>query len=281
MNTFLRTPQTARDILNSDYFERRELMQNALKNTNPRHNTVMPLIGDGAPEFTAQSTNGTIHFPTDYAGKWVVLFSHPSDFTPVCTSEFMTFQKMMDEFRELNTELVGLSVGTLTSHLAWIGAIRDIEWKDLKNTEITFPVIDDLGMRVSRQYGMIHPNASGSSAVRAVFIIDPIGIIRAIIYYPAGVGRNFQEIKRLIIALQVNDEFGVSTPADWQPGEDILVSSPATSKDMRDIKNRGADYDVKSWFLVFKKLGADKIFDRLHSQKSSTKSKTQNKKAMG
>lgn len=254
-------------------------MQNALKNTNPRHNTVMPLIGDAAPEFTAQSTNGTIHFPTDYAGKWVVLFSHPSDFTPVCTSEFMTFQKMMDEFRELNTELVGLSVGTLTSHLAWIGAIRDIEWKDLKNTEITFPVIDDLGMRVSRQYGMIHPNASGSAAVRAVFIIDPTGIIRAIIYYPAGVGRNFQEIKRLIIALQVNDEFGVSTPADWQPGEDILVSSPATSKDMRDIKNRGADYDVKSWFLVFKKLGADKIFDRLHAKKSNTKSKTQNKKA--
>lgn len=254
-------------------------MQNPQKNNATRTVPVMPLIGDAAPEFVAQSTNGTIHFPTDYAGKWVVLFSHPSDFTPVCTSEFMMFQSMIDEFRELNTELVGLSVGTLTSHLAWIGAIRDIEWNGMKNTEISFPVIDDLGMRVSRQYGMIHPNASGSSAVRAIFIIDPVGIIRAIIYYPAGVGRNFQEIKRLVIALQVNDEFGVSTPADWTPGEDILISSPATSRDMRGIKNRGADYDVKSWFLVFKKLPADKIFERLNSKKSKNKSKTQNKKA--
>ncbi len=253
-------------------------MQNPQKSMGARTVPIMPLIGDAAPEFTAQSTNGTIHFPTDYAGKWVVLFSHPSDFTPVCTSEFMMFQSMMNEFRELNTELVGLSVGTLTSHLAWIGAIRDIEWKDMKNTEISFPVIDDLGMKVSRQYGMIHPNASGSAAVRAVFIIDPTGIIRAIIYYPAAVGRNFQEIKRLIIALQVNDEFGVATPADWTPGEDILVSSPATSRDMRDIKSRGADYDVKSWFLVFKKLSADKIFERLNLKKSKSTTKPQNKK---
>lgn len=255
-------------------------MQNAQKNVVANSDATMPLIGDAAPEFTAQSTNGTIHFPTDYAGKWVVLFSHPSDFTPVCTSEFMVFQSMMDEFRELNTELVGLSVGTLTSHLAWIDAIRDIEWNKMKNTEISFPIIDDMGMHVARLYGMIHPNASGSSAVRAVFIISPTGIIRAIIYYPAGVGRNFQEIKRLIIALQVNDEFGVSTPANWTPGEDILISSPATSQDMRGVKNRGAEYDVKSWFLVFKKLSADKIFERLHSKKNASKSKpkSQNKK---
>lgn len=256
-------------------------MQNAQKNVAENSSSRLPLIGDAAPEFNAQSTNGKIHFPTDYAGKWVVLFSHPSDFTPVCTSEFMVFQSMMDEFRELNTELVGLSVGTLTSHLAWIGAIRDIEWKKMKNTEISFPIIDDMGMHVARLYGMIHPNASGSAAVRAVFIIDPTGIIRAIIYYPAGVGRNFQEIKRLIIALQVNDEFSVSTPADWTPGEDILISSPATSHDMRGVKNRGAEYDVKSWFLVFKKLSADKIFERLRSKKNATKSKpkSQNKKA--
>lgn len=254
-------------------------MQDTNKNVGPKRCASMPLIGDAAPEFTAQTTNGTIHFPTDYAGKWIVLFSHPSDFTPVCTSEFMTFQKMIDEFRELDTELVGLSVGTLTSHLAWIGAIRDIKWKDMENTEITFPIIDDLGMKVAKQYGMIHPSASGTMAVRAVFIIDPTGIIRAIIYYPAAVGRNFQEIKRLIIALQVHDEFGVSLPADWTPGEDILVSTPATSSDMRDIKNRGADYDIKSWFLVFKKLSADKIKERLGAKRSKNKTKTQNKKA--
>lgn len=256
-------------------------MQNPQKDSTFYAGANLPLIGDAAPEFTAQSTNGTIHFPTDYAGKWIVLFSHPSDFTPVCTSEFMVFQSMMDEFRELNTELVGLSVGTLASHLAWVGAIRDIEWKKMKNTEISFPIIDDMNMHVARLYGMIHPNASGSAAVRAVFIISPTGIIRAIIYYPAGVGRNFQEIKRLIIALQVNDEFGVSTPANWTPGEDILISSPATSSDMRGVKNRGAEYDVKSWFLVFKKLSADKIFERLHSKRKAAKAKpkSQNKKA--
>ena len=153
----------------------------------------MPLIGDPAPEFTAQTTNGPIDFPSDYAGRWVVLFSHPADFTPVCTSEFMAFQALKEELAEINTELVGLSVGSISSHLAWIDAIRHIKYRDWENMEIAFPVIDDSGMKVAKKYGMIHPNASDTHAVRAVFIIDPAGIIRAILYYPASTGRNLMK----------------------------------------------------------------------------------------
>ncbi|MBD5391638.1 peroxiredoxin [bacterium] len=227
----------------------------------------MPLIGDAAPEFTAMTTNGPINFPSDYAGHWVVLFSHPSDFTPVCTSEFMAFQAMADELESLNTKLVGLSVGSVSSHLAWIDAIRDIKWREWENMEITFPVIDDIGMRVAKLYGMIHPNASGTHAVRAVFIIDPAGIIRAILYYPASTGRSFDEIKRMVIALQTTDAFKVSTPADWLPGDDVLVGAPQTSDDMRRVmqsmsrpdKNR----DVQAWFLTFRTLPAGDIESKL------------------
>lgn len=233
----------------------------------------MPLIGDPAPEFTAMTTNGPIDFPSDYAGKWVVLFSHPSDFTPVCTSEFMAFQAMYDELKKMNTELVGLSVGSISSHLAWIDAIRDIKWRDMENMEITFPVIDDINMTVATKYGMIHPNASDTHAVRAVFIIDPNGIIRAILYYPASTGRNFQEIKRMVAALQTTDAFKVSTPADWTPGDDVLVSAPATTQDMRRLKQNMRDAkksaDARAWFFTFKKLPADKISEKLHKGKKS------------
>ncbi len=230
----------------------------------------MPLIGDPAPEFTAMTTNGPIDFPSDYAGKWVILFSHPSDFTPVCTSEFMVFQAIYDELKEMNTELVGLSVGSVSSHLAWINAIRDIKWHNMKNMEITFPVIDDINMAVAKKYGMIHPHASDTHAVRAVFIIDPNGIIRAILYYPASTGRNFQEIKRMVAALQTTDTFKVSTPADWIPGDDVLVSAPATSQDMRRViqNMNGAKKsdDAHAWFFTFKKLPANKIFEKLHKR---------------
>lgn len=240
----------------------------------------MPLIGDAAPAFTAQTTNGTINFPSDFAGKWIILFSHPSDFTPVCTSEFMAFQALSDELKELNTVLVGLSVGSVTSHLAWIDAIRGIKYRDWENMEITFPVIDDVGMRVANLYGMIHPNASGTHAVRAVFIIDPAGIIRAILYYPASTGRNFDEILRMLVALQTSDAFHISTPADWRPGDSVLVSSPATSDDMRKLKNnmRSATnrVDSRAWFFSFKELPADEINAKLRKKPSSASPKKKN-----
>ncbi len=232
-------------------------------------NSTMPLIGDPAPQFTAETTNGHVNFPDDYAGKWVILFSHPADFTPVCTTEFMGFQAMLPEFQELNTELIGLSIGTLTGHLAWINAIRDIDfhgWKDLK---ITFPIIDDMSMEIANKYGMIQPGAADTKTVRAVFIIDPRGIIRTILYYPLSTGRNLAEIKRILIALQTTDAFHVSTPVNWQPGNDVVVGAPATTVEMdQRINNKDKSLDVKAWFLTFKALSSDEIFNQLHNASS-------------
>ena len=163
----------------------------------------MPLIGDLAPSFKAVTTQGVINFPKDYKGKWVILFSHPADFTPVCTTEFMTFASMMDEFKALNTELIGLSVDSLHAHIAWLRTIKEkIHWKNLKDVEVTFPLIEDIKMEVANKFGMIQPNQSNTQAVRAVFIIDPEAKIRCILYYPLSTGRNFDEIKRIVIALQ-------------------------------------------------------------------------------
>lgn len=224
----------------------------------------MPLIGDVAPEFVANTTNGTVKFPSDYAGRWVILFSHPADFTPVCTTEFIAFQNMIDKLHELNTDIIGLSVGTLTGHLAWIEAIRNIKYNSENGTEITFPIIDDMNMDVARKYGMIHHNASDAKTVRAVFIIDTHGIIRAILYYPLTTGRNFNEILRMVVALQTTDAFHISTPADWQPGDDVVVSAPSTVAEMRArTENKRPGMDVKAWFLTLQKLSADSIMKKL------------------
>ncbi len=224
----------------------------------------LPLIGTPAPEFIANTTNGIIKFPADFAGKWVVLFSHPADFTPVCTTEFMAFQMALPEFKTLNTELIGLSVGTLTGHLAWLDAIKHIEWNGIKNLQITFPLIDDMNLKISHLYGMIHPGASQTHSVRAVFIIDPHGIIRAIIYYPPSIGRNIDEIKRALVALQTTDEFKISTPVNWLPGDDVVVPSPSTMTGLIGRENNtDKDLNVRAWFLAFKKLDKDTIFKKL------------------
>ena len=189
----------------------------------------IPLIGEEAPAFKARTTMGTINFPEDYKGKWVILFSHPADFTPVCTTEFMTFASMQEDFRELNCELIGLSIDGLTSHIAWLRTIKEkIEWKDMKGVEVKFPVIEDLKMDVAKKFGMIQPGASDTQAVRAVFIIDPESKIRAILYYPMSNGRDMNEIKRLLIALQTSDKHGVATPANWRPGDDVIIPPPGT-----------------------------------------------------
>ena len=224
----------------------------------------MPLIGYAAPEFIANTTNGTVKFPHDYAGRWVILFSHPADFTPVCTTEFITFQSMMEKFKELNTDIIGLSIGTLPGHLAWIESIRNLEFRGMRDTIITFPLIDDMKIDVARKYGMIHPHASDTRAVRAVFIIDATGIIRAILYYPLTTGRNFDEILRILTALQVTDAFGVSTPADWMPGDDVVVPAPTTLREMNiRMRNKSKDVDVKSWYLTLRNLSADEIWKKL------------------
>lgn len=214
----------------------------------------MPLIGDPAPTFTAVTTQGTVNFPKDYEGKWVVFFSHPADFTPVCTTEFMVFTRMYDEFKALNTELLGLSVDSLYAHIAWLRRINEIEWNGMKNLEVTFPLIEDIKMDVSNKFGMIQPGQSSTQAVRAVFIIDPKGIIRTILYYPLSTGRNFDEIKRIIQALQKADKDNCATPADWRPGEDVIIppaGSCGTAKERMETKDK--DTYCLDWFMCFRK----------------------------
>jgi len=229
----------------------------------------MPLINDMAPKFVANTTNGIIKFPDDYAGHWVILFSHPMDFTPVCTTEFLSFQSMMNDFQKLNTEIIGLSVGAIPSHLAWFRSIyNDINFKDWKNVEITFPVIADMDLHVSKLYGMIHPNTSDTKTVRAVFIIDPRGIIRTILYYPQTTGRNIREIMRILIALQTNDAFGVSTPADWNPGLPVIEPSPQTTHDIhKRITTKTKDKNMQTWYLTFRDLPESKIYEKLTKKK--------------
>ncbi len=225
----------------------------------------MPRIGDPAPEFKAVTTQGEINFPSDYKGDWVILFSHPADFTPVCTSEFMTFANMQERFEKANCKLIGLSIDGLYSHIAWLRTIKEkIEYKGMKDIEVTFPLIEDIKMDVAKKYGMIQPNEDTTKAVRAVFFIDPKGIIRTIIYYPLSLGRNFEELYRVVIALQTADEFNVATPADWQPGDDVIVptaGSCGTAKERMET----ADEDVKcyDWFFCTKKLDKEKVLGKI------------------
>ena len=225
----------------------------------------MARIGEKAPPFKAVTTQGEINFPADYQGSWVILFSHPADFTPVCTSEFMTFASMEEKFNQANTKLVGLSVDGLYSHIAWLRTIKEkIEYKGMKDVEVKFPLIEDITMEVAHKYGMIQPGESNTKAVRAVFVIDPKGIIRTIIYYPLSLGRNFEELYRVVIALQTADEFSVATPADWQPGDDVIVptaGSCGVAKNRMDGKE--GEMHCYDWFFCTKKLDKETVLKKV------------------
>jgi len=227
----------------------------------------MPRIGDPSPEFKAVTTQGNINFPADYKGNWVILFSHPADFTPVCTSEFMTFASLEQKFEKANCKLVGLSVDGLYSHIAWLRTIKEkIEYKGMKDVEVKFPLIEDITMEVAKKYGMIQPGESNTKAVRAVFFIDPKGIIRAIIYYPLSLGRNFDELYRALIAMQTADAFSIATPADWYPGDDVIVppaGSCGVAKDRMEGKEEMKCYD---WFFCTKKIDKDTVLKTLLKQ---------------
>ncbi|MFO8079637.1 MAG: peroxiredoxin [Armatimonadota bacterium] len=224
------------------------------------HAADLPLIGEKAPAFEANTTQGQIKFPDDYEGKWVILFSHPADFTPVCTTEFMTFASMNDQFRELNTELIGLSIDSNYSHIAWLRKIQELEFNGMENIEVTFPVIEGVDMEVANMYGMVQPGESSVHAVRAVFFIDPDATVRALMYYPASAGRNFEEITRLLIALQTADKHNVATPADWRPGDEVIVPPPGScgTAEAR-VEGAGDDYRCLDWFLCLKELPKDEI----------------------
>jgi peroxiredoxin (alkyl hydroperoxide reductase subunit C) len=225
----------------------------------------MPRIGDVAPAFVAETTQGEIHFPEDYKGRWVVLFSHPADFTPVCTSEFMTFATLENDFKKRQCDLIGLSVDSIYSHIAWLRTIKEkIEFRGMKNVEVKFPLIDDIKMDVAKKYGMIQPNESTTKAVRAVFFIDPEAKIRAMVYYPLSTGRNFDELLRVLDALQAADKYGIATPADWQPGEDVIVppaNSCGTAKERMETEHEG-QYCL-DWFFCMKPLALEKELEEV------------------
>jgi peroxiredoxin (alkyl hydroperoxide reductase subunit C) len=209
----------------------------------------VPRINDPAPQFEATSTQGPIKL-SDFQGKWVVLFSHPADFTPVCSTEFAAFSRRWGDFDRRDVQLIGISVDSVQSHLAWIDNINS-----KLNVDVPFPVIADLDTRVSQLYGMIHPGASATATVRCVFFIDPKQVIRAIIYYPMQVGRSMDEILRVVDALQLVDGKSVSTPADWQPGEPVVVPAPSTVEALKKRKS-GQDegLNVTEWYLSTRQL---------------------------
>ncbi len=205
-----------------------------------------PQLNQPAPDFNTLTTDGMKSL-SDYQGKWLVLFSHPADFTPVCTTEFIAFANKAEEFRAKNCELLGLSIDSVHAHIAWI---RNI--KENFGVEVTFPIIADLSMEVAKSYGMIQPGASDTSAVRATFIIDPEGVLRAMVYYPMSNGRSVDEFLRLLDALQTSDENNVATPENWKVGEPVIVPPPLTTQDAENRASEG--YDYTDWYFSKKTL---------------------------
>ncbi len=208
--------------------------------------TGLPRLNEPAPAFDAVTTDGRKTL-ADYRGKWLILFSHPADFTPVCTTEFMAFATRADAFAALDTALLGLSIDSHYAHIAWMRAI-----KETFGVEIPFPIIADLDMKVAQSFGMIQPGASDTQAVRATFVIDPDGILRAMLYYPMTNGRSVEEILRLVKALQTSDAHRVATPENWQPGDDVIVPPPATAAAAEARMSEG--FETKDWYFSTRSL---------------------------
>jgi peroxiredoxin (alkyl hydroperoxide reductase subunit C) len=208
--------------------------------------SAMPRLNEPAPDFEANTTHG-IKKLSDYRGRWLVLFSHPADFTPVCTTEFTAFARHYEDFRALNCDLLGLSIDSTFSHLAWV---RNIQEKF--GVTIPFPIIEDISMQVANAYGMVQPGASSTEAVRTTFIIDDKGVMRAMVYYPMTNGRSVPEFLRLIKALQTSDAHGVATPEGWQPGDKVIVPPPKTAADAEARMQEG--YECVDWYFCQKDL---------------------------
>jgi len=206
----------------------------------------LPRINEPAPDFTVNTTHGQKCL-ADYKGKWLILFSHPADFTPVCTTEFIAFAKAADTFKAMNCELLGLSIDSIYSHLAWMQSIRNNF-----GVEIPFPIIDDIKMEVAQAYGMIHPGAADTQAVRATFFIDPQGMLRAMVYYPMSNGRSISEFVRLLTAMQTSDANKIATPEGWTPGCDVIVPPPKTPAAIEARKSEG--YAMKDWYFATRAL---------------------------
>ncbi len=217
-----------------------------MDSATPAATPSLPRLKEPAPAFEARTTHGPRKL-SDYNGRWLVLFSHPADFTPVCTTEFIGFARAYSQFQDLNCDLLGLSIDSNYAHLAWVRNIRE-----KFGVEIPFPIIEDLSMKVSHAYGMIQPGASDTSAVRATFVIDDHGILRAMVYYPMTNGRSVEEFLRLVKALQTSDTHGVATPENWKPGEQVIVPPPADAAAADQRMHEG--YDYTDWYFCKKSL---------------------------
>ncbi|HAR42696.1 MAG TPA: peroxiredoxin [Bdellovibrionales bacterium] len=207
----------------------------------------LPKINERAPDFEAMSTHGPIKL-TDYHGRWLLFFSHPADFTPVCTTEFISFAKNFETFQALSCDLLALSIDSRFSHLAWVENIRTHF-----DVEIPFPVVEDISLAIASLYGMIHPRSSNVSTVRSTFLIDPKGIIKSIVYYPQNVGRSVSELIRLVQAVQTADDYQVSTPEGWRPGEKVMVTPPSTVEDLKNQQKDGLE--CRDWYFCTQPLG--------------------------
>jgi peroxiredoxin 2/4 len=216
---------------------------------------VLPLLGEKAPSFTAESTNGTLNFPFDYGNKWKVIFSHPADFTPVCSTELLELAALQESFKKMHVALVVVSTDSLETHNQWVKSMESLEYKNKKTDKIKFPLVEDRNLTIAREYGMIHPNTNTTRDVRGVFIIDPQNKIRAMFYYPMNIGRNMDEIERTVLALQTADKNNVLTPADWKAGDDVLVPYQKHSgSEMNADELASQDLYKVSWYMIFKKL---------------------------
>ncbi|ADE36800.1 redoxin domain-containing protein [Methanohalophilus mahii] len=238
---------------------------------NEYMNTRIPMMGEFAPSFRARTTHGEVNFPKDYEGKWVIFFSHPADFTPVCTTEFIMFAKMEAELRQLNTELLGLSVDSVQSHISWLRSIKEkVEFNDISGIDVEFPIVEDQGLSIVKKYGMLQPSENkrymryiqdirannatdeneiiNTQPVRGIFIIDPESRIRYMAFYPISNGRNLDEIKRSLQAIQKTDSEKVDTPVNWNPGDDVIVPTPLSYE---DAKKRMEDKELNcsDWYI--------------------------------
>jgi len=217
----------------------------------------IPLIGEDAPSFTAESTNGQITFPDNFGSKWKILFSHPADFTPVCSTEILELAHMQNEFDRLGVKIAVISTDTLYKHISWKKSLETLKYKGMDPVKIDFPLIDDNSWSASKSYGMLHAPTSTQRDVRGVFIIDPNNKVRAIYFYPMEIGRNMDEIRRTVVALQTADKQKVLIPANWEPGDDVLIPYVRSSKDAENMTT-GIDRDIYkvSWYMTFKKLNS-------------------------
>ncbi len=214
----------------------------------------IPMIGERAPAFTAESTQGTIRFPDDNNSKWTILFSHPADFTAVCSSELLELAAMQDDFNKLNARLFVISTDAVSSHIEWTRSLESVNYKDRPTAKIRFPLISDKNLEISGKYGMIHPGSNPSKDIRGVFIISPDDKIQGIYFYPMNVGRNLDEIKRTLIAMQTAERNNVLIPANWEPGQDVMVPSPKTKGEADEMEGKKTPgmYSI-TWYMWFKK----------------------------